>query len=379
VGVREGAGGLESIVREPAAKTRTYVTPSGAASLLACKLRVAFSSERGGGVRVGSPATRLGAVCHEVLEAAAKGLFGSPDFPEWTRAFTSAWEAAIARQQDEIAKLGLPRPWSPPERWPFFAQRKVATKRIAREVSREVHAEGFQGSAEDELSSSDGRIRGKPDLIVRSPVHEVRDYKTGSVTNDDGAAREEYAMQVQLYAVLEKETTGSWPTRGVLVPLPGDPVAVDVDPAVARDTADRAATALDTYNAAVDAGQAAGLGSPSPAVCRYCEHAPHCQPFWEVWNDDWPDERAGAAAGTVDVVRKALRGGVSLDLRVEKGIAEAGRLTVHGLDPVAHPVLDLLDSGDSIAIVGLKATSPGHAVPTYQLRLAAAPAAPASV
>lgn len=199
----------------------------------------------------------------------------------------------------------------------------------------------------------------------------MRDYKTGSVTDDDGSVRDDYALQVQLYAVLEKDTSGAWPDRGVLVPLPGAQAVVNVEPRSAQNSADRVGAALDSYNAAVTADEVATLGSPSPSTCRYCEYAPRCGSFWGAWSDDWEGAGLVAAAGTVVEIRKALRGGVSLDISVERGASESGRLSVHGLDDIETPVLGALARGDSVALVGLKLRGAGHAEPSRQLRLVA--------
>src|SRR4051794_964870 len=120
MGIRTGASGLEAVLRLPAARERTHVTPSGATALLACMLRVAFQSEGKAKRQIGSPATRLGTVCHETLEQAAQGNLGPGSSPDWRESFEQAWVAAMERQQAQLAAIKLPRPWPSPERWPFY-------------------------------------------------------------------------------------------------------------------------------------------------------------------------------------------------------------------------------------------------------------------
>ena len=370
MGVRNSARGLDAVLRHPTPRERPYLTPSGATALLQCKLKVAFGSEPSHGIRAGSPATRLGTICHRVLESAARRRLGPGDAAGWAAAFEAAWGNAVAEQQSELAGLALPRAWPPPERWPFYAQRKVATKRVARALSTEVHAEGFAGAAEDEQVSANGLIRGMPDLVVREPMHEVRDYKTGRVAEEDGAVRADYALQVQLYAVLERDTVGDWPTRGILIPLPGEPALVDVSPAAADEAADATVAALARYNEAAATGDASGLGSPSTAACKYCEYAPKCTAFWSAWEASWVDAGLAASAGTVVDVRRALRGGISVEMDVDRGCSEDGRLTVHELDAETMPQLLDLAPGDPVVFVGLYLRGPGHALPAYQARIA---------
>lgn len=371
MGVRERAGGLERVVRLPTAKRRDWVTPSGAASLLECKLRVAYATEGGGGPEIGSPATRLGTACHEVLELAANGALAHGGDDEWRKSFEEAWDSAIGRQLAEVAQLKPPRPWPKPERWPYYAPRKVATKRVARQLSAEVADPRFMAAAEGMQQTRDGTIRGKPDLIVRSPGHEIRDYKTGRVTEEDGTVRAGYALQVQLYAVLEYESWGQWPERGLLVALPGAAVTVEVDEVVAQRAADQATNALAGYNSAVDAGMVApGFGAPSPAACRYCRFAPVCPDFWSAWEVDWGDAGLAAVAGTVKDVRKALKGVVSIDVAVERGCEENGAFSVHEIDPLSSPAVADLEAGDAVTLVGLRLSSAGHATPAFHFRSA---------
>ena len=63
-------------------QARQHVSPSAAADLLMCPLRLAFHTEGTGGPGwAGTPASRLGSACHAVLEQAARGALGSPDEP----------------------------------------------------------------------------------------------------------------------------------------------------------------------------------------------------------------------------------------------------------------------------------------------------------
>jgi len=369
---------LDALTRLPAARQESWVAPSGAASLLACKLRVAFASEHRGGRAPGSPATRLGNVCHAVLAQAAGRRFGTPGSPDWRERFEHAWDAALTAELRDLSELDLGRPWPPPAKWPFYAQRKTAARRTARELSIEAEEPGFAAEAEQRQQSEDGTLRGQPDLVVRSPVHEIRDYKTGSATDDTGSARPDYALQVQLYAALEHDTSGRWPERGVLIPLPGDPVNVDIDPQAAAAATQRAAESLSAYNAEVAAGHIKGLGSPSPSACRFCDYAPECEAFWLAWEPEWADLRLAAVAGQITEVREALRGGVSVELAVERGCSAAEAFTVHGLDPLTMPAVEQLSAGDAAAFVGLRVTSPGHGSATHGTRVLVRQANPAT-
>ena len=60
------------------------------------------------------------------------------------------------------------------------------------------------------FTSPTGTLRGRPDLIVGSPVHEVWDFKTGTIMTPRATASE-YVVQLELYAKLEWDAAGTLP------------------------------------------------------------------------------------------------------------------------------------------------------------------------
>ena len=70
-----------------------------------------------------------------------------------------------------------------------------------------------------QLSTEDGRLFGKPDLVIKTGArHQIVDYKSGAVTDEDAQPREAYVHQLQLYAFLEFNVTGAWPQTAHLFP-----------------------------------------------------------------------------------------------------------------------------------------------------------------
>ena len=370
---------LSDFVRRPEAKTRSFVSPSGAGNLLGCGLRTAYDSESAAGKsRIGSPATRLGTACHNVLELAAKGDFPEPAAPEWGDHFNASWVKAIEHEVEELRSLPGAGSWPEPERWPFYARRKAATKRVARKLCLELADSAIEALAEVPLETSDGLIRGRPDLVIRAPVHEIRDYKTGAVIEPaTGDIRPEYLMQLLLYAVLEHASTGEWPSSGLLVPLEGHEVAVDLDPAEAGSLENTVKESLAAYNRVAESGgDPLQLARPSPEACRYCDHATECPAFWEAVNPEWEAGGVHAAAGVVTGVRVAARGSIAVDLDRVVGSVGSGPLSLTGIDLVEFPGASQIEVSGTLAAVGLYSKQEGYAEPSRGTRLGVWPPVP---
>jgi hypothetical protein len=226
------------------------------------------------------------------------------------------------------------------------------------------------------LSGANGGIVGRPDLVRGDAVVE---YKTGDIhehsdTGDNEVAKASYVRQVQLYAFLVKECTGRWPTRGVLLPMEGPPLEVELEPAACERIATDALELLDSYNRQIQAGgNAAGLANPSPQACRWCSHQLLCSPFWEAADDSW-SEHIGTAAvgGSALAPPQPIHGGAALALSVS-GIEGTAILDAVGLAPLSpeiHPALRQIQTGTRVRVIGLARRADGTVVPTARTVLA---------
>jgi hypothetical protein len=215
---------------------------------------------------------------------------------------------------------------------------------------------------EETLTVREGKLQGRPDLLVRSAeAHIVVEYKTGAIFEVDGETpKEAYKRQLQLYAVMEAETVGTWPTRAELLPLHGPAVDVEVEPSECLAVADLAIQLLDRYNRGVPAQQPATVGLET---CPDCLFASRCPAFWQEVDGSY-SARVLAVAGPVSAIRRTPLGGVTLTVDSESGsIADEG-VVLRNVDPRIHALVDELSVGDSITVVGLR-NEAGR--PTYRL------------
>jgi CRISPR/Cas system-associated exonuclease Cas4 (RecB family) len=255
--------------------------------------------------------------------------------------------ASLGQQEGELGR---------PETWPDYQLKKARLRLMTRRLREVLIAEPRETAflLEENLRDHSGRIQGRADLVLRRPgAHRIIDFKTGrAVDRLTGEVRQGYASQLQLYAFLEHETTGEWPVRAHLFPLEGEPVAVEIDPAVSEAVAARALSILDLYNSRVPGEQAADA---TPDNCRYCPHSGVCPAFWSAYGESWPEKLLAVVGTTTEVFRTALAG-TNLELERIEGIP-VSKVLIRNIDPATHPIVDQLALGNVIAAVGFRRES----------------------
>ncbi len=361
------------------------VSPTLAEVLRLCPLRAGLSGADGAGQLVlGNPKAWLGTAYHAVLEEAGDRSGGNAD-----AAHEAAWVAAIDRQHERARLHALDRRFGPPERWPGYHLVRAMAFLRARELastSRSLSPSGvLQGRGtgrEKWLSGANGRLVGRPDLLRDDAVI---DYKTGDVHEhgDSKVAKASYVRQLQIYAFLVKECTGSWPTRGVLLPMEGPPLEIELEPAACERVAADALELLDRYNRRVQAGgTAAGLASPSPEACRWCPYQMLCPAFWEAAGDSWT-EPVGVAAvgGPASAPPRPIHGGaaLALSLSADEGTGPFGDVGLAPLSAEIHTSLAQVQGGTRVRATGLARRADGTVVPTVHCVIARAEDLPAIV
>jgi hypothetical protein len=210
---------------------------------------------------------------------------------------------------------------------------------------------------EQEFSGANGQIVGYPD-VVRS--QEVVDFKTGGLFEDDDQeqVKAAYVRQLRLYGYLVKESLGWWPERGVLLPMTGTPVEVNLTPDECAAEAEAVVELLNEYNGGLaQAAEPADLARPSAVNCRWCQHQLYCPAFWRAVEPGWTDElRSSAVVGRATGPAIQIHGGsaLSLQLDVEHGTAvPAEPISLFPLDSAVHTSVPLIQAGDRVHVTGL--------------------------
>ncbi len=354
--------------RAPEPVKRSYVSPAAAAGLLRCALQLAYRDDPVLRHVPPTPALLIGTIAHEVLELAGAGRL---DGPAGAR---TAWDSALNKQKAKAAADPLMSGWpADPRRWPFYAVKRARTVRLAASLAAVAGTRGSGGHGSIRLEQAGqaegGRLRGRIDVVRPGPPKIIEDYKTGAVADpDDGAVKDDYLVQMLLYAVIEHERDGIWPEEAVLIPVQGAALAIPVDPARAEEVKAAAMQALDAYDAAPPAPGIWELAAPSPHACARCPFSVQCGPFWDACGESWLQDGVRAAAGEVS---RVTRSGDSLSVTIDSSAgSQRGALTIRNLHPshVAH--LGDLAAGQPVGVTGFAASpNPGEAWATYGTRV----------
>jgi len=327
------------------------LSPTELDVLRTCPLRMSFRRTTPSGGSRPTAQQALGILCHDVLERMAREpLMRGPD---WRSSFELAWSEAVAGMAQS---LGHDAAWaaSGPEGWPGYRIKLARLRKAAERLHGLLEEAGPDAelACEERMSALDGRLVGQPDLVIRAAgAHWIVDYKSGRVTSQEGGPpRDSYVRQLQLYAVLEHEVSGAWPTQALLLPLAGPAVKVNVDPSACMDVAAQMIEMQDTYNATVPKPQPA---SPSAEACRWCPYATRCEAFWDACNTHWREELL-AVRGVVESIAPTQLGGASLRVRVSGGSLAEERIGLRSVSAAEHPALLRMVEGSELHAVGLR-------------------------
>lgn len=143
------------------------------------------------------------------------------------------------------------------------------------------------------VQSNNGLFKGRVDRAERtSKGITLLDYKSAMRVDLPGR----YERQLQLYALMWKDTRGEWPIQAqVFYPLKGVFHEVDVDPQICKTIAKESSELIAKLEYPLPAAQFALPG----AICKVCEYRPWCQPFWvfQASNQNHMEALQAAALG----------------------------------------------------------------------------------
>jgi len=284
--IRKGAGW------PPVVRPQPPFSPSSIEVMRSCTLRILFECSPGYEPRMGY-AARVGTAFHRTLQSFfEQGLPASKEKAIATARFR--FEQELRHQHNEANSR-------PREKSQVRDQVRVdrALEAILLEAIRYVesgyypisyHKDETVKITEEEhilpsaqlpsieveipVKSADGLFHGRIDRVEHTSDGDILfDFK--SALRDD--LPERYERQLQLYALMYKDTRGSWPIAAhVVYPLAGKVYSVSIDPercqAVALESAE-------IVNRLQRGEPIASLADPGD-VCSVCEYRPWCQPFW---------------------------------------------------------------------------------------------------
>lgn len=362
--------------------TIAAVSPSLAELLRLCALRAGLSRlVDAAPLALGNPKAWLGTAYHDVLEAAGAIVGGG-----FEATIAASWDRAIQRLYGQAQAHPLNSRFGPPERWPGYqltrAMALMRASEIAVGAAATVGAEGKPatnigsasvGGREGWLTAADGRLVGRPDVVSGDAII---DFKTGSVYEygDDDVVKASYVRQLQFYAYLVKKCIGRWPVRGVLLPMDGAPVEINLEPKECERTTQEALELLEAYNDHVEAGgTAVGLANPSPDACRWCPHQLVCPAFWVAADESWSEHGGGGAlGGAATAAPQPIHSGAALTLtvRADEGTGPRQIVNLAPLSPETHPAVQLVQAGTRVRVVSIHRRADGTVMPNIRTVMA---------
>lgn len=362
----------------PVAQPLRSTSPSQAAELRRCALRVAFQrSPAHASLHARGPAARLGSVCHSVLEGIGKGALDGVLEDQLRARILELWDAAVAEQQADAEQSQVDRDLGPAQRWRgYFLKRArllIAAQELAR--SRSVHAlhlaVGLAAAlSEHSMLGFGGRLRGQADRVVHD-THGlvIEDFKSGAVfesvdESEQPQIKDGYRVQLLIYAALYHEETGNWPDRGRIIGLDGRIAEIEIAPqealAAARDTLEL----LDAYNRGVTATTLYTLAAASPAACSTCGFRGACDAYWTSASPAWEPVERPSSMGRVLGIHGHGDGTVSLTIAASGGTVRSGEVRIRGLRPDQISALgEDVAPGPTVRLVKLRRREQQNGVP----------------
>lgn len=330
------------------------ITPTIYEAALKCISRAAWIASGNSRLLPPHPRSLLGIAVHAVLERARSA--GNAAGTEVERA--AAAERLFDEKMEELFRETHPllrAKFESRDRLPFYNLYRARAAQMAAEwpsgpdpqtISNTKQAAPTDSrlSVEAPLTSRDGRISGRPD-VLDGPNATVVDYKT-TQPSEPTQITESETRQLRLYAFLAEEN-GIAVRRGIIERADRARVEVQISAAEAAEEGRHALAVLDKYNGHIGAAFNAGA-KPSPQACRFCPCIPFCNAFWELAEVGWASECGTHLEGKVETVDgDAL---ISVHLNVVRGTGLKGSAVVTRL------------SREWLTFDGSSAPSPGQTV-----------------
>ena len=226
----------------------------------------------------------LGTIIHNVLE------YFSKDKESVIEDFETIWEKTeanvIGKQKDKYRYIPL-RINSH-----YYAPKKNNTKIAIEKLKIRKDSEpNFEGKNEEPMGSTSGKIFGKADLLIRKyEDNEVSliDFKTGKVLDENGRIKEEYVLQLKLYAILYNhnyknifDAVKEWPDNLFIVSNDGTFYPVPYSKEEAASILDEIEASIDGINDIIELGveNLEDRFSTIGPQCRFCTYRPSCSKY----------------------------------------------------------------------------------------------------
>lgn len=261
-----------------------------------------------------SPNAYFGTVLHKILELIAKNIIRNEDD------FNVEFDNQVKILEDDLQKNGFGFFVPLKIKLKNFGLKKVQLKKhIQSKIEQPISLSSVKFHSEKWFESRDKLIGGKVDLVIENGNNvEIVDFKTGTIMqdclDDEGDIfsdiKDEYKIQIKLYAYLYFENTNKFPTSLSLIDLAKQKFSVDFSEEECKAVSDEAKNLLKTTNECVNTKSFSA--NPKEENCKYCLYRPACSFYQLKLKTDFS---FNDVFGEIKDVRKFQNGNVSMFLQ----------------------------------------------------------------
>jgi hypothetical protein len=325
-----------ALPRLPRIRTLNRISPTLFDALITCKAKAAWIAFGDRASVPQHPKALLGVCFHAVMENAYKGRLAAKN-EEGSREIAREIFDRHAQSAYENAHPLVRAKFSSPQRLPFYNSFRERAAFEGADIAKPCHPASGESSstsyapkmarlsAERTLTSKDGSLIGRPD-VLDARAAEVLDYKSGGATEKLGASMTPSEVrQLRLYAYLALDN-GVDVSNGTIV-RSGVRKTIKITKRDAEAEAHCARQALADFNEHAERSFSE-LAEPSVIGCRFCPCIAVCEQFWEAAKPDWANEVGIHAEARVSAVKKSVIQGielVSLEVQVKRGTISQGQ------------------------------------------------------
>jgi len=277
-------------------KPISRVSPSRYYAFQLCRLKEILAASGHPALLPVPPAARIGSAVHTIIEMATAGKIGNET------QFNEVWQDEICKCEASMNSNPLERHLVPIEETAddYEVKKLMALQMISSFFSdgRQQDSQKEKNRPEEWLETKDNKIGGRIDLIQETSKGAVIiDYKTGSIIDaKHDRPKDEYQIQLKLYAALFFENFDKWPLKLILVGIDRSAHEVHFSQAECIGLLEQAKKLLVDTNELILGGLSPDdFATPSPEACKYCLFRPGCHKYWQARQEteEWPIDLIG--------------------------------------------------------------------------------------
>tara|TARA_R110002050_G_scaffold85135_1_gene181723 strand:+ start:9256 stop:10317 length:1062 start_codon:yes stop_codon:yes gene_type:complete len=256
------------------------ISPSRYTAINRCPYRVVLSNSYASPLLPYPPASHLGNVIHECIRLIVTGKIGtSADFDE-------VWNCLLSKEERTLGDMGFAFFTPLSENVPGYTIKKMQVKSLIKTRKMEVQENKKTDSSiltEKWLEAQDSLIGGYVDIIVNlNGYTKLSDFKSGKILLEEGEIKEEYEVQLKLYAYLHNEVYGKYPDKLSIIDLEKKEYQVAFTPEECDELATKSREALLEINSLIEMDELEALARPDIDNCKSCLYRPACSFYWNL-------------------------------------------------------------------------------------------------